>query len=209
MKRSRKARLSGDHSVTTMRAPLFALLASASVGDGNTLPTECRIFAKGWNETSKGRFLYDDRSAVLVAEAFARTGTDLMIDLNHDSLEPSALVTRADAGDARGWCRIDANRGGECWLVNMTWTPDGAERLSCKKQRYLSPAFIVDDENRITEILNVAICAMPATFGAAPLVAAARRNIDSRLMAPAAIALERVVRAMAAAKRSREIKHGS
>jgi phage I-like protein len=62
----------------------------------------------------------------------------------------------------------------------VKWTGDGAERLREKRQRYTSPAFYQDeDTGRVKELINVAICAMPATHGIAPLVAASARN-DAR-----------------------------
>lgn len=154
-----------------MKAPARLVRLAAIELDGDALPTEFRIFAAGVNETSKGPSLFDAEAAKAVMAAYEKHGVDLMIDLNHDSLG-DARMTRADAEDARGWFKLEL-RNGELWAVDVKWTDDGAERLRSKKQRYISPAFFQDEKSgRVEEIVNVAICAMPATHGAAPLVAA-------------------------------------
>ena len=98
-------------------------------------------------------------------------GVDLMLDLEHLSLDQES---NAYDPDARAWFQLEV-RGGELWAVNVRWTADGERRLREKTQRYISPAFSVDDEGRVTEIVNVALVAMPATHGTPALVAANRR----------------------------------
>lgn len=143
--------------------------------EGDVLPAEFRIFQKGWNETKKGRFLFDDKSARAVTAAYEAWGVDLMIDLEHASLEAPAGAPDPTARDARGWCRLEL-RDGELWATGVTWTPDGAQRLREKRQRYVSPAFNADPKTkRITQMINVAITALPATHHTPALVAASRR----------------------------------
>lgn len=142
--------------------------------DGAAPPTEFRLFKAGPNETTKGTFLFDAEAATAVMAAAAqRDGVDYPIDLEHLSLE--STDSRGFDPDARGWFCL-AVRNGELWAVNVRWTPDGQRRLSERTQRYVSPAFTVDDDNRVTEIVNVALVAMPATHGTPALVAANRRS---------------------------------
>jgi phage I-like protein len=58
----------------------------------------------------------------------------------------------------------------------VKWNADGARRLAEKTQRYTSPAFYTDEDQHVTELINVALVAMPATHQAAPLVAASKRG---------------------------------
>lgn len=142
--------------------------------DGDAPPTEFRLFKAGANETTKGTFLFDATAAdAVMAAAAQRDGVDYPIDLEHLSLE--STDSRGFDPDARGWFCL-AVRNGELWAVNVRWTPDGQRRLSERTQRYVSPAFTVDDEDRVTEIVNVALVAMPATHGTPALVAANRRS---------------------------------
>lgn len=144
---------------------------SIAVDLGDAPPTEFCIFKAGANETSKGTFIFDAAAAASVMAAYRQRGTDVMIDLNHESLGPAL---REDSGDARGWLNLEVRADGSLWAVNVRWTPDGAQRLAEKKQRYISPAFDHTKDGQVLEIVNVAICAMPATYNAPALVAASR-----------------------------------
>jgi hypothetical protein len=157
---------------TGSRARLIALAIPFAVGDEP--PTEFRIFKAGPNTTTKGTFLFDEIAAKSVIDDYTAHGIDAMIDLEHLSLADADQSRNFDP-DARGWAKLEL-RAGELWAVNVAWTPDGAQRLREKRQRYISPAFDADPEtHRITRILNIAITALPATDNLKPLVAASTR----------------------------------
>lgn len=160
--------------VLSPRRSLVGLSSQTIAVDGDAPPSEFRLFRAGENETTKGVFLFDDKAAALVmAASKERGGVDYPIDLEHLSLE--GTDSRGFDPDARGWFALEV-RNGELWAVNVRWTPDGTRRLSEKTQRYVSPAFTTDEDNRVTEIVNVALVAMPATHGTPALVAAGRRH---------------------------------
>ncbi len=139
-----------------------------SMPDGDP-PSEFRIFRAGKNETSKGTFLFDDVSARAVMAEYMRHGIDVMIDLEHLSLDGES---RNFDPDARGWACLEM-RNGELWAVGVKWAPDGSARLNEKRQRYISPAFKTDPKTRrITRLLNIALTALPATHDLTPLIAA-------------------------------------
>jgi phage I-like protein len=143
--------------------------SAMAFGAADPLPTEFRIFAAGMNTTRQGDFLFDEVAASVVMEAYERHGTDLMIDLEHLSLDEES---RAYDPDARGWCKLEV-RNGELWAVAVTWTPDGESRLREKRQRYVSPVFAFNEKSRrVGRVLNIAITALPATDHLEPLVAA-------------------------------------
>jgi phage I-like protein len=111
-----------------------------------------------------------------MAKVKERGRVDYCLDLEHRSLDRTATALTKDAADAMGWFNIEL-RGLELWAVNVRFTPEGAERLRAKKQRYTSPAFywLGDEENgRVGEVINVALVSMPATHDQASLVAASR-----------------------------------
>lgn len=157
---------------TALRLGLVTLgVLLPAVADGAELPREFRVFSAGVNATSKGEFVFDEDAAADVMAAYATHGADVMLDLEHLSLE-SPQESRSFDPDARAWCRLEL-RNGELWAVDVRWTPDGERRLRDRTQRYISPAFQVDPKTRrITELVNIAITAMPATHGLTPLVAA-------------------------------------
>lgn len=154
------------------------------VGDGAP-PTEFRLFVAGWNATENGDFLFDEEAAASLIAAREAWGVDVMVDLEHLSLDPKAPNYDPDA---RGWHRVEIRADGSCWAVQATWTEDGAERLTSKKQRYVSPVFSFDPvTRRVEELLNVAITALPATHDTPALVAARRQITPGRARAlPAA-----------------------
>jgi len=155
---------------------------------GDEIPREVRLFTRGVNTSTKGAVVFDDAAAAAVLKRAEGHGVDCMIDLEHLSLDTES---RAFDPDARGWGKL-AVRNGELWLVDIKWTPDGEARLREKRQRYVSPAFSIDEKTqRVTRILNVAITALPATDNAMPLIAAnGRSNMDPKLIKEALDALE-------------------
>lgn len=151
------------------KAQIRIQLASAGVKP----PSEFRIFKAGVNKTSKGDFVFDQTAAESVMAAYQKAGVDVMIDLEHLSLDSSGANFDPDA---YGWCALEV-RNGELWATNVRWTPEGARRLSNRSQRYISPAFMFFEEtNRVSELYNIAICAIPATYEAPALVAASKRT---------------------------------
>ena len=158
--------------------PRYRYLSAPLAMTGDELPREVLAFRKGVNETAKGRYLFDARSAELILEQLAREGVDYMTDLEHYSISKDARMHRQDAQDARGWFNVRVDPDGSLVLCNMTWTPDGEDRLRTKKQRYISPVFETENAGdgleRVTGIVNAALCARPATYHAQPLVAASR-----------------------------------
>lgn len=151
-----------------------ALQIRAAKSETASLPTEFLLFRKGENPSTKGSVVFDQRAADLVMAAYRRHGTRLMIDLEHQAL----FGLGGDAGDARGWADVEL-RSGSLYATNVEWTPDGARRLRERTQLYTSPAFLIemgerDPLPRAIELINVAITALPATHGLAPLMRGAK-----------------------------------
>ncbi len=137
------------------------------------LPSDFRIFAKGWNDTAKGKFLFDEEAAKSVMDEYEKHGVDRMIDLEHLSIDTESAAYNPDA---KGWFNLEI-RDGALWAVNVRWTPDGAARLKNATQRYISPFFSFDEKSlRVQSLYNVAICAIPATYNIPALVAASART---------------------------------
>jgi hypothetical protein len=155
--------------------PRPAVLQKLTIELPEGKPSEFRIWRAGVNPTRNGYdVLFDAQAAEQVMAAFGHHGVELMIDLEHLSLEQES---RAYDPDARGWCKLEV-RDGELWAVDVRWTSDGERRLSERTQRYVSPAFYLDEEGRPTRVVNIALVAMPATDGAVPL--AARHNTSPK-----------------------------
>lgn len=135
-------------------------------------PTEFRIFAAGHIETTKGIFLFDAAAADMVMKAAADRGMDFPVDYEHAMLG-FLMVDPAQSGKAAGWFTPEL-RNGELWATNVTWTPQGAQKLQDREFRYISPAFQRDADGRITELVNVALTNLPSTKNLDPLMASRR-----------------------------------
>ncbi len=170
--------------------------------DDGPLPKEVRLFKRGANPTSKGTYVFDDDAAKSVMGEYEAHGADIMIDLEHLSLDTES---ESFDPDARGWAGL-AVRNGELWLTDISWNEDGEERLRKKKQRYLSPVFDFDGKTKqVLSIFNVAITGIPATHNPMPLVAANEREgytmksaICKMLNMPEETGDEEVLKALAA-----------
>lgn len=156
----------------------FVLLAD----NGKGPPSEFRLFRRGLNRTTKGDFIFDEVSAKAVMSEFNDHGTDLMVDLEHLSLNKES---NSYDPDSRAWLKLEV-REGELWAVDVRWTPDGTERLTQKTQRYVSPVFYHDEDKRIVSIVNIALTSTPATIQPSQLVAATRsHNMNPELVTKA------------------------
>jgi phage I-like protein len=170
------------------------------------LPREFRLLKAGLNTTRKGPVMFDAAAAKAVMAAYSRDGVRRMIDLEHLSLNKDALLFRADAADARGWCSLEL-RDGELYSTGVTWCPDGERRLRDRTQIYTSPAILGEEVHGVLharEILNIAIVAMPATHGTGQLMAASAR--DLRTVAERATSYVNTRKALSKAAK---VKHGS
>lgn len=142
-------------------------------GDDREPPKEFCLFRFGENDTLKGTFILTRPGAEEVMARYREHGVDLMLDYEHDSLNPGATPEQRKAA---GWGKIEIRADG-LYLTNIKWTPRATEYLKHAEFRYLSPAFNVNDENEIIELINVALTNLPATHDQLPLVAANRRTL--------------------------------
>jgi hypothetical protein len=136
-------------------------------------PTEILLVRYGVNKSQNGDFVFDDEAARATMSAWQLHSSDNqqqgMIDLEHLSLI-NEESPRYDP-DARGWFDLELRDDG-LWMVNIKWTDDGANRLKSGTQRYLSPAFRMDDNGRMIQLVNVALTSLPAMYDAPELIAA-------------------------------------
>ena len=145
-----------------------------------TLPTEFKLFSAGLNKTLHGDFIFDAQSAAGVMADFRRRGVEMVIDLNHDSLDQNKRLMRNDAADAMGHFVPEVRPDGSLWATQVRWSAEGQRRLTARSQRYTSPAANYDTKTRrIVSLVNCALCADPATYNATALVAASRTGMVS------------------------------
>lgn len=100
-----------------------------------------------------------------------------MIDYEHLSLD---CESRNYDPRAVGWCKLDL-RNGELYAVDIRWTPRGKQLLENREARYFSPTFTHDKDGRAVKLINIALTALPATDGLAPLIAASQRKKTNQM----------------------------
>lgn len=168
-----------------MRSPI--VIGSMSEPLSEEPPTEFRIFRAGENRINGKTYIFDDAAAAAVMAAYADRGADVMIDLQHDSLNEETARQRSDAHDAMGYAKLEI-RNGELWAAGVTWGEEGANRLRKRTQRYPSPAFYAED-GRISEVINIGLVSSPGTHGMAPLVASHKERRSTSMLLVAALTL--------------------
>jgi phage I-like protein len=145
-------------------------------GDAKSPPKEFRVLRLGWNETTKGRFLFDDQAAELVMRAYASRGLDkIQVDYEHQSSVAPPGGGPAEK-PAAGWFKPEV-RNGELWAVDLSWTKKAAQMIApdegAPEYRYFSPILFFDEESRrVKAVKNLALTNDPAMNGIEAIVAA-------------------------------------
>lgn len=159
--------------------PLGNLLAEGAKAP----PTEFRILKAGWNETVKGRFLFDEDAGKAVMAQYAVRGLDkIQIDYEHQSSVPPPGGGRAEK-PAAGWFKPEV-RGGELWAVDLNWTTNAARMIApetgAPEYRYFSPILFFNEESRrVSALKNLALTNDPAMNGIEAIVAASALALDA------------------------------
>jgi hypothetical protein len=133
-------------------------------------PKEAKLFSFGTNETLKGDFVLTRNGAQELMARHQAWGVKVMLDYEHMSHNPNATPEQKKAA-GRGDLEL---RDDGIYLVNIAWTPAAQEFLRNAEYMYLSPAFKLNDDGEIMELINVALVNMPATIDQEQLVAASR-----------------------------------
>lgn len=168
---------------------------SLELAKGGDPPAEFRIFAQGENDTVKGKFLFDEKSAKSVFAAASDWNNKFSLDYEHDAVNPLLGGPKP----AAGWFEIEL-REGALWAINVEWTPRASDMLRAREYRYVSPAFEADESLRVTELVNVALTNLPATKAMTPLVASKDTTMtDEKKLAADADATEAPVKTLFAA----------
>lgn len=146
-------------------------------------PTEFRIFAYGVNTSDKGDFLFDEKAAREVMSAFAKKGSALTMDYEHQALN-SVVNGQPAPNSCKGWTpeiRQDAAGKPELWATNVKWTERAAGMIATGEYNHFSPAFEADPKSmRIERIINMALTNIPALDNQAPLIAASAGAITMK-----------------------------
>jgi len=159
-------------ALDTVNSDLAVRSVALAEADGQiTPPSEIQISPPGRVQTeSKGEFLMDAQARAAVIAAFEKSGRQMVIDYEHQSLTGSEAP-------AAGWItaledRGDRMEGGGLW-ARVTWTERGAGYLRTREYRYLSPVLLIRGEDRrAARLHSVALTNTPEIQRLQPLVLA-------------------------------------
>ncbi len=160
---------------TPHRLPTLHALGALELAADGSPPTEFRIFSYGSNPSDKGVFQFDERAAKLVMAAFAKKGSRLTMDYEHQALNAPENGKEAPNSCYSWTPEIRTNSDGkpELWATNAKWTDKAAGHIKAKEYLYFSPAFETEkDSMRVARIVNMALTNIPALDNLEPLVAA-------------------------------------
>lgn len=158
--------------------------------DSSAPPSEVRLLPAGTFRTTKGNFIFDATAAKSVMERAADWGNDYCFDMGHSMVAPDIGADPASAGRAYGWFKLAVNTSGELVTQGLTWTERGAEMLTKREVRYISPAIRTDPKTgRVLEFVNAALTNIPATKGMKPIVASRSTNEEVHPMETLLLAL--------------------
>ena len=129
----------------------------------NDVPTDILLLPFGEVETTKGKYVVDEKAAALVLSIFREIGNDIVIDYEHQTLKDVQAP-------AAGWIK-DLYVGEDGVHAKVEWTERAKQYIANKEYRYFSPVVYVDEESgRAIYIQTVALTNLPATMNAKPLI---------------------------------------
>ena len=138
------------------KSTLTVKLALAGGGQDVSPPEWIMLIPAGRIEAVDGRTFINDAPEAVVAR-FEAHGLELPIDINHRM----ELMPAGEEAPAMGWITALDVREGAIW-ARVEWTPRGEEALRNREYRYISPAFLHDEQGRILELLSAALVTQPA-----------------------------------------------
>lgn len=168
----------------TKASPTVALaraIVALSLGAGDEPPSEWQIFSYGVNTSDKGEFIFDEKAAEMVMAAFAKKGSTLTMDYEHQALSAPKNGQPAP-NSCYSWVpevRPDANGKPTLWATSAKWTERATGLIKSKEYLYWSPAFETDKSRRVSRIVNMALTNIPALDNQEPLVAASQLDPDN------------------------------
>lgn len=157
---------------------LYGVTTELKVGDGDsrTSLVDIVVLPDGKVTTSrKGSFIIDEVSWASIKASFAKRGTQIVVDYEHQSV--GGDYARVDGlSPAAGWIHSLRYEPGVGIIASVQWTDKARAMIVAKEYKYPSASFYINKKTgRVTELVSVAITNTPATPDIAPLAASDKR----------------------------------
>jgi len=138
-----------------------------------------RLLLASYGETATkngGPIVLDTRGAEMLLRRWEAEGSrELILDLNHLSLEPELAVNPAAAGAAYAFWVPEVDASG-VWARFVRWLPTGEALVRSRSYAWWSPVWLLEKgSRRIVGVHSLALTNDPATIGIKSLLALSRR----------------------------------
>jgi phage I-like protein len=138
------------------------------------VPEWVHLLPRGSFTGLDGRGPYHLRDPEAVIRASMAGGGRLPVDENHSI---DLATPRGDPSPARGWMVELQSRDTGLW-ARVEWTPAGAELMTEKAYRYISPVFPRTQDGTVTRVLRAGLTNSPNLGGLAALNTQQDTNMD-------------------------------
>lgn len=129
--------------------------------DGKALLLTIRLSPWGVVQTTNGAYVMDDEAAAAIVAAFAKHGTALPIDREHETLPENTPA--AGSRGAVGWIEEVYAEPGNALMGKVRWTDEGRALIRAEAFRYLSPVLMVrKSDRRAVSLHSAAMTNKPA-----------------------------------------------
>lgn len=152
-----------------------------------------RIFPEGKFMTDYGPSVMTPKAGQEIIKKFRARGNNMMIDLRHFSISPTATAKQSEA---LGWVMqpngLEYVNGDGLYATGVRWDPEIKAGLESEppKWMYHSPYYDQDKKTKvITELLNIALTNMPATHNHSLLAAERSGPMDLKMLGALMLAL--------------------
>lgn len=154
-------RRTGGHMAAMTQSCPTITFATALNAEGGIVPAEIVLLPAGSTVTGRdGRSWLNDQPDAIIA-AFDAGGLDLPVDLEHAT---ELKAPKGEPAPAQGWVKKLLNRAGAI-VAQVEWTEAGAALIKGKAYRFLSPAFLHQQDNgRVVRLLSVGLTNRPNLY---------------------------------------------
>lgn len=142
---------------------------------GGKVPTEFVIFEKGVNDSTKGRWIFDDKAAKDVMGKYRAMSRRVSFDYDHAALRKDSL-NPAETAKSAGTCLLEV-RDGALWAVDCKFTPKAKAAIEDGEWPYFSPAFS-HVGGRPTWVISIGLTQNPSLHNLDELATAASALAD-------------------------------
>lgn len=166
---------------------------AVALGDGGQAPEWVHLVPAGRFAGRDGRGPYVLKDAKAVLAATEQAGLDPVVDYDHQT-DLAAVKGVGGTAPAAGWVKALEAREDGIW-ARIEWTDRGAQAVSTREYRYISPVFLHTKSGEVLKVLRAGLTNNPNLH----LTALASQDPDFSKLKPQGDDMEELLKELAAA----------